>query len=222
MEIKVVSYNIQHGFTANLDYALIGADLAAEGADLVGLQELDLFTGRNGNRDSLREIAEAAGYVHYAYAKAIDFMGGAYGTGILSKYPIRSFSVLPLESYGKEQRVVSRATVEIGGREILFLNTHFSLGEREMRRIQFETLADLVKDQAYYIITGDFNTEDFSEFECIEGVNLLNREDRKLLSCEGQAIDNILFPASFQLLASFIRNEAKHSDHDLIGGIFHI
>ncbi len=222
MKIKVLSFNIQNGFTAKYDYAMLGRDIAAEDADLIGLQEVDRFTNRNGKRHSLKEIADAAGYKHCAFARAIDYSDGQYGTAILSKYPIKSFNVLPLESHGEEQRSAGIAEIEIGGKDFLFVNTHLSLGGKEMRAEQFETLAELVKDRKYYFITGDFNTEDFSEFEPIKGAMLTNREDNKLCSYKTSQIDNIVCPASFKLVSSFVRNEVEHSDHYMLGASFEV
>ncbi len=222
MKIKVISFNIQHGRTVGFCDSVIGGDLAAENADLVGLQEVDRFTARNGNRDTLREIAEAAGYAYYAYAKSMDYMGGAYGTGILSKYPIQSFSVLPLESCGYEPRAVGIAEIELGGKRFTYLNTHLSFENDEVRKKQFEILAGLVAGKPNYLITGDFNTEIFSEFDRIPDAQLLNRAENRLPSHSGTAIDNIVFPSTVRLISSFVRSDVVHSDHYMIGGEFEI
>ncbi len=223
MTIKVLSFNVQNGHTVNYDYALLGRDIRAEGAQLVGLQELDRVTRRNGGRDALCEIAAAAGFEHYAYTRTIDYMGGEYGTGILSAYPILRFEVVLLESHGDEQRCAGVATVKIDGKELTFINTHLSLGDKGQRQVQFEALARLVAGKTDYIITGDFNTDDFSEFAPLGEVCLLNREDNRLLSYAGQSsIDNIVTPRRYVLIESFIRNEAEHSDHFMIGGVYEI
>ncbi len=222
MKIKVLSFNVQNGYTAGYDYALLGKDIAEEHADLVGLQELDRFTKRNGNRDALSEIAAEAGYEYFAFAHAIDYSDGEYGTGILSRYPIKHFDVLPMESHGDEGRSAGIATIMIDGKEFFYVNTHLSLGAKEMRREQFEALAAIVAGKSYYIITGDFNTEDYSEFVPIKGGNLMNCEKNKLLSWAGEAIDNIVTSEMLTLQSSFIRNEVVHSDHYMIGAVYEI
>ncbi len=222
MRLKVISFNIQNGYTVNYNYALLGADIAAENADLVGIQELDRFTRRNGNQDGMTLLASAAGYEHYAYTKTIDYMGGEYGTAILSKYPIKHFAVLPMESHRDEQRAASIAVIEIDGKELTYINTHLSLGRADARKEQFETLAKLVEEKRHYLLTGDFNTEDFAEFAPIKGANLVNNEENKFLSCAGEAIDNIVYPMSFTLVSSFVRNETVHSDHFMIGAVMEL
>ncbi len=222
MKLKVISFNIQNALTTGYDYTVLGADIAAEQADLVGIQELDRFTRRNGNQDGMAALASSAGYEHYAYTKTIDFMGGEYGTAILSKYPIKRFDIVPLESHGDEQRAAGVAVIEMNGKEWTYINTHFSLGGAEMRKEQFETLASLVAGKQHYIITGDFNTENFAEFAPIKGARLANFEEKKLLSCNGEAIDNIVYPSDVTLLSSFIRNEVEHSDHFMIGAVYEI
>ncbi len=221
IRLKVISYNIKNGHEVGYDYAVIGRDIASEDAELVGLQELDRNTERNGKRDALSELAEAAGYRYTAYTHAIDYMGGEYGTGIMSKYPIKDFYVVELQSHGREQRSAGVATIDIEGRELTYINTHLSLGKPEMRRDQFLTLAELVRDKELYVITGDFNTECEEEFSPIVGAQLLNREGL-YRSCEGQAIDNILTPEGVAIISSFMRDECGHSDHCMIGGIYEI
>ena len=52
--------------------------------DVVAVQEIDSVTGRSGGKDVLREIAGLT-LMHHMYAPAIDYDGGKYGIGMLSK-----------------------------------------------------------------------------------------------------------------------------------------
>ena len=96
MNLRTVSYNIRNGHDVQHDMSLLAADLLAVQADIVGLQEVDVGTARVGGRDTLAELAKAAGFAHYRFCRAIDFAGGEYGTAILSRYPILSFEITPL------------------------------------------------------------------------------------------------------------------------------
>ena len=80
-----------------------------------------------GGRNTLKILAEKAGYEYYYFCKAIDYQGGEYGTAIMSKYPIKSFEVIPL--YGEdgiERRAMGHAVIDVNGTEIDYINTHLS------------------------------------------------------------------------------------------------
>ncbi len=96
MKLRVVSYNIRNGHDVRHDMSLLAADILSVGADIVGLQEVDVGTSRAGGRDTLDELARALGWEHCAFCRAIDFAGGQYGTAILSRYPINAFEIIPL------------------------------------------------------------------------------------------------------------------------------
>ena len=57
---KVATYNIAAQRYCLDDTDAIGRDIAETGADIVGLQEVDMFTKRTGERDMLAEIAPLA------------------------------------------------------------------------------------------------------------------------------------------------------------------
>ena len=85
MKLRVVSYNIRHGHDVNHDMAQLAADILAVGADIVGLQEVDVCTSRVHGRDTLCELAHALGWEHYRFCRAIDFAGGGYGIGLFEE-----------------------------------------------------------------------------------------------------------------------------------------
>ena len=51
---------------------------------IVAIQELDSMTARSNRTDVLKELAERT-QLHPCFAPAIDYDGGKYGIGILSK-----------------------------------------------------------------------------------------------------------------------------------------
>ena len=85
-QMRVASYNIQHGMGMDnqLNYKRIAEVLRAISPDVVALQEVDSMTQRTNNTYALGEIAEQLNY-YASYAPAIDFEGGKYGIGILSR-----------------------------------------------------------------------------------------------------------------------------------------
>lgn len=214
--MRIASYNILHGAFVKMDLSVLGADIAALGADLVGLQEVDQFANRSGNIDSVRLLSESSGLPYYAFAHAIPLPGGEYGTAILSRYPILSFSVTPLESGSGEPRSFGHAVLDVNGNRVHFFNTHFPLVSDEVRAACVEQIrAELPKEDPW-LLTGDFNTENFGLFAPLGG-HLLNCEENKILSFyPGKAaIDNIIRSLHWNL-GEHGMVESEHSDHNMI------
>ncbi len=220
--IRIGSYNIKHGADARLNMATIANVIKAQDLDIVGLQEIDHMTKRSNNTDQPQKLAEAAEMPYYAFIPAIDYQGGKYGTLILSKYPIVSYEVIPLESWDKEGRALGHAVIDVNGRHIDFFNTHLSYEDKSLRGLQFSEVSekiDLCKD---YILTGDFNTADFSEFNVIGG-NMINNAVRHYPTFPGgnSAIDNIVYSDCFKEIASGTVTES-YSDHYMLWAEFEI
>ena len=131
--MRIASFNIHHGADVQMNMGILGEDIAAVGADIAGLQEIDQFVKRSGNQDTLALISAAAKLPHKGFSRGIDLQGGAYGTALISRYPILSFSVTMLESGTAEQRSLGHAVLDADGRKIHFINTHLSLGGAENR-----------------------------------------------------------------------------------------
>ena len=55
-QITVATYNICHGHYAGCDWSRIASVIHKAGADLVGFQEIDMFTGRTGGLDTMTEL----------------------------------------------------------------------------------------------------------------------------------------------------------------------
>ena len=84
LKIKIASYNIAGG-SYDKELSNIAKDIVDCGADIVGIQEVDMFADRSGNIDMLSIIAEKAGFEHKLFVHAINIRGGEYGTSIISK-----------------------------------------------------------------------------------------------------------------------------------------
>lgn len=216
MKLRVVSYNIRNGYDVRHDMSLLAADILSVGADLVGLQEVDVCTSRAGGRDTLAELARALGWKHYAFCRAIDFAGGQYGTAILSRFPIRSFTVTELPSQeAHEARSVGHAVLDVGDERVDFFNTHLSVESSELRVPQFKLLAELTAQCPAWILTGDFNTADLSCFDVFPGARLANPGKYATFPESGEGIDNILCSPNWHIVdTGTLQNH--HSDHLLL------
>lgn len=215
--LRVGTYNIKNGKTVAYDYSLIADDIVGVGLDICGLQEVDMLTKRNGRRDTLALLAEASGYGYYAFAHAIDYSGGEYGTAVLSRFPIMDFEVVLLPSAGFEQRACGHAVIDVGGTRIDFFNTHLSYENAEIRAEQLAALSGLIGENGRWILTADFNTEDFKEFDALGDVRLVNDAEHKLSSFDdSSAIDNIVLPADASILRRGVLDTVTHSDHCMV------
>jgi endonuclease/exonuclease/phosphatase family metal-dependent hydrolase len=210
--IRVCTYNILHGKMVEDHIGTIGKDIVEMGAEIAGIQEVDMGTSRVKDKNSLAEIAKGAGYEYYCFAKAIDYRGGEYGTAILSKYPIISYEVIPLIAEGIEGRSLCHAVIDINGFNLDFFNTHTSYESKDTRKKQLLQIAAETAKCEHFVLTGDFNTADFTEFEVIANSKLLNNGQYLSFYPAPSAIDNIVVSNNISFGDSGMP-ETKHSDH---------
>ena len=220
--IRIGSYNIKHAADAKLNLKTIAKVITENNLDIVGIQEVDLRTKRSIGIDQPRMLAEAADMPYYVFVRGIDYQGGQYGTLILSKYPIISSEVIPLESWDKEGRALGHAVIDLGGFQFDFFNTHLSYEDKTLRGLQFAEVSEKTKVCENFILTGDFNTADFNEFTVVGG-NLINNTARWYPTFPGgySAIDNIVYTDAFKEIASGTVTRS-YSDHYMLWAEFEI
>lgn len=220
--LRIGSYNIKHAADASLNLNTIAQVIKAANLDIVGIQEVDYKTTRSKKVDQPAKLAEYAEMPYYLFVPAIDYQGGQYGTLILSKYPIISSEITPLESWDKEGRALGHAVIDLGGMQLDFFNTHLSYEDRTLRGLQFFEVSEKTDLCKNFILTGDFNTADFNEFSVISG-NLLNNYTRSYPTFPGStsAIDNIVYSDAFKEIASGTVTQS-YSDHYLLWAEFEI
>ena len=216
MTLRIGSYNIKHAADAKLNLNTIAKVITDADLDIVGVQEVDYRTSRSNGIDQPRMLADAAGMPYYVFVRAIDYQGGQYGTLILSKYPIVSSEVIPLESWTKEARALGHAVIDVNGTQIDFFNTHLSYEDKTLRTEQFFEVSEKTDACKNFILTGDFNTADFTEFTVL-GANLINNAARHYTTFPGgsSAIDNIVYTDSFKEIASGTVTKS-YSDHYML------
>jgi endonuclease/exonuclease/phosphatase family metal-dependent hydrolase len=158
--LKVISYNIHHGANAQeeLTLAQIGDYIKNSGADLVGLQEVDSLCRRSGSQDQMKLLADMTG-MNYAFYRHFAYDGGAYGLGILSRFPIleqKNDRITSIKNGKKESLAQLSVRVAIGGKEILFSTVHLAL-DQGTRLIQAREVLEHLSIEIPVILTGDFN-----------------------------------------------------------------
>ncbi|MBQ9151595.1 MAG: endonuclease/exonuclease/phosphatase family protein [Clostridia bacterium] len=223
--ITIATYNIRHGHDVDCDWSKIAEIVAESGADIIGFQEIDMHTGRVGGRDTVAGLATATGLSHALFVPAMDFDGGQYGTAILSRFPIVSYEEHALNAGIFEPRSYGCATITLDdGKPFLFLNTHLSYESHEQQNIQFAQLASWmgkhIPADTPAVLTGDFNTEDFSAFSPLKalGYALINSEAHRFdtFRTTGIAIDNIVYSCDHLAPMACGMIDSNRSDHNLI------
>ena len=94
-------------------------------ADIIALQELDSATKRNNGEDVLKILADKTG-LFSLYGAAINYQGGKYGVGILSKQKSLTHYTIPLPGK-EEERVLLVATFK----KFIIFCTHLSLTDAD-------------------------------------------------------------------------------------------
>lgn len=177
--ITVVTYNIHAGKDADGQPNLerVAALLDTLEAEVVLLQEVDRRTERSGGEDHLAELEQLTG-LHVAFAKSLDYQGGEYGIGALSRWPIEGMRVLSLptepplrRSNGSDQPLVALyIVIAAPAGRVHVVNTHLvAEGAGTNRKQQLVALLAhvrrLVPQGAPLIVGGDFNARpDSDEF----------------------------------------------------------
>lgn len=160
--LRIMSYNLRFGELAGMQE--IAEYIRTLDADIVALQECDWATSReraphqNGVR-FINELASGTG-MFGIYGKSIDYRGGYYGIGILSRYPIvRSERTLLPNAGGKEQRSMLRADIELpDGQIITFICTHLEVSSPELRMEQVRFIDRQVRGIGNHVfLAGDMN-----------------------------------------------------------------
>ncbi len=188
--IRVGTYNIRALQDVGGDAAVMANAIRQQNLEIVGLQEVDNNTGRGGcTLHQAKAIAEALGW-YWGYSKAITLYTGEYGTAILSKYPITSYTTVSLDSAGEEQRVMGHAVIDVNGTTVNFLNVHLSY--QSMLPTQLAQVADYVKTLDTYMVVGDYNCSDFEALTKIGGRLVNNFSNTMITNPEDGAIDNII------------------------------
>lgn len=164
--LRILSYNIHHANppmeAGKIDINAIAKVINESTADLVALQEVDVYTERSGKNlhqaDELGRLTD----MHAYFYKSIDHQGGEYGNAILSRFPFieKNGFELPYEE-GTEPRTVLYVAVKLPqGREVTFAGTHldFKSEGNTFQQAKYLTEYFLSKDITSLILAGDFNS----------------------------------------------------------------
>ena len=161
ISIRVMTFNLRFGERAS--NRQIAQLIKNYNPDFVALQEVDAGTKRiasphQNGRNMLSEIASETG-MFGVYGKTIDFAGGYYGIGFLSKYPyVKTKKTMLPNPKNAEQRALLEGLFEIGRDTIVFASTHLDHSDEKTRIVQAKTIAGHFRNYGYPVVLGgDFN-----------------------------------------------------------------
>lgn len=169
MKLRILSFNIQHGFNyktkAGIDLPAVADAIRSFSPDFVGLNEVR-GRGRTEEYTAQAEtIASLLGY-HCYFGRSI-YVGGTepYGNAVLSRYPIVGTKIIripdPIICASRvESRSVIRAEIELPEEKRLAAYvSHFGLSGEEREHAVSTTLAALRDERLPFVLMGDFNME---------------------------------------------------------------
>lgn len=171
-QLTVATYNIgKNEASKNVaNFTALNTAIKKLNADIIAVPEVDNKTGRSKNIDQLKTIADA-NHMYYAFGKSLDFDGGEYGLGLLSKYKITHSQVIKLPSGNAEQRVLLLAQISIPGFDtpVTMMVTHLdwqkdpAVRTTQARSILDVAIGDATSDfkdiaSSIKILAGDFNS----------------------------------------------------------------
>lgn len=166
-KLRIMTYNVRGGMGMDdrRDYDRAAAVIRHHRPDICALQELDSVTGRSGRTDALQEFAKRTG-MHGTFARAIEYDGGAYGIGVLSKEEPAAVERVALP--GREE---ARVLIVAEFPDYIFLATHFSLTEADqltsIRMVDSIAAAYGARGKAVFL-AGDLNfTPDSEPFKAL-------------------------------------------------------
>lgn len=160
--LRMMSYNVRNaiGLDRATNYQRVANVINNAHPDVVAIQELDSVTARSNRTDVLNELALRT-QMYSCFAPAIEYDGGKYGIGLLSKEKPLRFQSLSLP--GSEEK---RALLIAEFNEYIYCCVHLSLTEEDRMKSIEIIKAEASKAGKPFFIAGDFNAS--PESECIK------------------------------------------------------
>ena len=215
--LKLMTYNIKNanGMDDVCNFQRIANVINNASPDVVAIQEVDSMTNRSGQKYVLGEIAERT-QMHAYFAPAIDFDGGKYGIGLLTRQvPVR-LQTIPLP--GREE---ARALILAEFEDYIYCCTHMSLTEEDRMKSLKIVKSFTAPYKKPLFLAGDMNAEPESDFikELQKDFQLLSNPKQHTYPAPEpkETIDYIATLKSnangFALISAQVLNEPMASDH---------
>jgi len=215
--LKLMSYNIKNanGMDNVCNFQRIANVINNTSPDVVAIQEVDSMTNRSGQKYVLGEIAERT-QMHAYFAPAIDYDGGKYGIGLLTKQVPLRLQSLPLP--GREE---ARTLILAEFTDYIYCCTHMSLTEEDRMKSLELVKAFTSSSTKPLFLAGDMNAEPESGFikELQKDFQILSNPKQHTFPAPDpkETIDYIAMlkqnAKGFAVISAKVINEPMASDH---------
>lgn len=215
--LKLMSYNIKNanGMDNVCNFQRIANVINNASPDVVAIQEVDSMTNRSGQKYVLGEIAERT-QMHGYFAPAIDYDGGKYGIGLLTKQVPLRLQTLPLP--GREE---ARTLILAEFADYIYCCTHMSLTEEDRMKSLELVKAFTSSSTKPLFLAGDMNAEPESGFikELQKDFQILSNPKQHTFPAPDpkETIDYIATlkqnAKGFAVISAKVINEPMASDH---------
>ena len=215
--LKLMSYNIKNanGMHDVCNFQRIANVINNASPDVVAIQEVDSMTNRSGQKYVLGEIAERT-QMHGYFAPAIDYDGGKYGIGLLTKQLPLRLQTLPLP--GREE---ARTLILAEFADYIYCCTHMSLTEEDRMKSLELVKAFTSSSTKPLFLAGDMNAEPESGFikELQKDFQILSNPKQHTFPAPDpkETIDYIATlkqnAKGFAVISAKVINEPMASDH---------
>ena len=215
--LKLMSYNIKNanGMDNVCNFQRIANVINNTSPDVVAIQEVDSMTNRSGQKYVLGEIAERT-QMHGYFAPAIDYDGGKYGIGLLTKEIPVSLKTMTLP--GREE---ARTLILAEFADYIYCCTHMSLTEEDRMKSLELVKAFTSSSTKPLFLAGDMNAEPESGFikELQKDFQILSNPKQHTFPAPDpkETIDYIATlkqnAKGFAVISAKVINEPMASDH---------
>ena len=215
--LKLMSYNIKNanGMDNVCNFQRIANVINNTSPDVVAIQEVDSMTNRSGQKYVLGEIADRT-QMHGYFAPAIDYDGGKYGIGLLTKQLPLRLQTLPLP--GREE---ARTLILAEFADYIYCCTHMSLTEEDRMKSLELVKAFTSSSTKPLFLAGDMNAEPESGFikELQKDFQILSNPKQHTFPAPDpkETIDYIATlkqnAKGFAVISAKVINEPMASDH---------
>lgn len=215
--LKLMSYNIKNanGMDNVCNFQRIANVINNASPDVVAIQEVDSMTNRSRQKYVLGEIADRT-QMHGYFAPAIDYDGGKYGIGLLTKQVPLRLQTLPLP--GREE---ARTLILAEFTDYIYCCTHMSLTEEDRMKSLELVKAFTSSSTKPLFLAGDMNAEPESGFikELQKDFQILSNPKQHTFPAPDpkETIDYIATlkqnAKGFAVISAKVINEPMASDH---------
>lgn len=165
VNMTVMSYNVQRFEGLNADTDLIGGIVSNYSPEIIGIQELGVST-----------TMPATGQTIFADYPTKYIGPAIYNRpGIVSKLPLTDTSATVYQVYADEERGYIKTYFTIAGKTVCWCNTHLEAygSHAAQRAAEAAELLESVRDEEYFIVTGDFNVDNCRSTSDAEYINCI-------------------------------------------------